>query len=75
MQAGHNTPVAERQDSDPVAHNPLIDTMALARAMRSSATSFKALLRHYRHRGITDREIVAAMAASPRIIDALGRGR
>jgi hypothetical protein len=75
MSTPNNISVAKRQDSDLVAHNPLIDAAELARAMRSSATSFRALVRRYRSRGITDREIVAAMAASPHIIDALGRGR
>jgi hypothetical protein len=75
MPAPNNTSVAEQQDSDLAAHNSLINTAELARTKRSSATSFKALLRHYRRRGITEREIVAAMAAAPHLVDAVGGRR
>jgi len=33
------------------------------------------LLERYRRHGFTDREIVAAMAASPRLVNPLGKGR
>jgi hypothetical protein len=75
MSTPNNISVAKRPDSDPATQNPLIDAAGLARTKRSSPRRFEALLRQYRRRGITDREIVAAMAASPHIIDALGRGR
>jgi hypothetical protein len=75
MSTADSIAVAKQQDSELVAHSPLIDTAELARTKRSSPGRFKALLHQYRRRGITDREIAAAMAASPHIIDALGRGR
>jgi Xaa-Pro aminopeptidase len=52
-----------------------IDVAKLARTLRSSSASFRALVREYRRHGVTEREIVAAMAASPLLIDAIGRGR
>lgn len=54
---------------------PAIDVAKLARALRSSSASFRALVREYRSHGITERDIVAAMAASPLLIDAIGRGQ
>jgi hypothetical protein len=51
------------------------DVARLAHAMRTSATRFRKIVGAYRRRGITDREIVAAMAASPNLVDPLGRGR
>ena len=74
MSTPDNISVAERRDSNLAAQSTLIDAAELARTKRSSPRRFEALLRNYRRRGITDREIVAAMAASPHIIDALGRG-
>jgi hypothetical protein len=74
MSTPDNISVSERQDSNLAAQSTLIDAAELARTKRSSPRRFEALLRNYRRRGITDREIVAAMAASPGIIDALGRG-
>jgi hypothetical protein len=52
-----------------------IDVASLAHAMRSSPTSFRAMVRAYERQGVTSREIVAAMAASPHLIDAVGRRR
>jgi hypothetical protein len=43
--------------------------------LRSSPASFETLLHRYRRAGFTDREIVAAMAASPRLVNALRRLR
>jgi hypothetical protein len=75
MLAPNNTSVAKQQDSELVAHNSLINAAELARTKRSSPRRFDALLRHYRRCGITEREIVAAMAASPHLIDPVGKGR
>jgi hypothetical protein len=44
--------------------NVEIDAGALIRAKRGSAKKFEELVRWYRQRGVTDRELVAAMAAS-----------
>jgi hypothetical protein len=52
-----------------------IDAAELIRAKRLSPTHFKHLLERYRKRGVTTAEIIAAMAASPLLIDALGRGK
>jgi hypothetical protein len=52
-----------------------IDAAELIRAKRSSSAHFKHLLERYRKRGVTTTEIIAAMAASPLLIDAIGRGR
>jgi Xaa-Pro aminopeptidase len=54
---------------------PAIDVAKLARALRSSSASFRALVREYRRQGITERDIVAAMAASPHLVDPIGRGQ
>ena len=56
-------------------HNPFIDAAELARTKKFSPARFGALVRHYRARGATDAEIVAAMAASPHLVDPIGRGR
>jgi hypothetical protein len=52
----------------------IIDAAALISAMRSPKRLEK-LLERYRRHGFTDREIVAAMAASPRLVNPLGKGR
>jgi len=44
-------------------------------ALRSSPGRLETLLCRYRSAGFSDREIVAAMAASPRLINAIGRRR
>jgi hypothetical protein len=54
---------------------PTIDVTKLARALRSSSASFRALVREYHRRGITDHDIVAALAASPHLIDPIGKGQ
>jgi len=41
----------------------------LIRALRSSPGRLETLLWRYRNAGFTDGEIVAAMAASPRLVD------
>ena len=53
-----------------------IDAAALISAMRSSSPKrLKKLLERYRRHGFSNREIVAAMAASPRLINPIGKGR
>jgi hypothetical protein len=54
---------------------PTIDVAKPAHTMRASSSSFRALVREYQRRGVTTAEIVEAMAASPRLIDPLGRAR
>ena len=60
--------------NSPNQSDPIIDAVALIRAMRSPKRLEK-LLERYRRDGFTDREIVAAMAASPRLVNPLGKGR
>jgi len=55
--------------------HPEIDAAALISAMRSSPSRLENLLWRYRCAGFSDREIVAAMAASPRLINPIGKGR
>jgi hypothetical protein len=52
------------------------DAAELIRARRAqSPAQFKKLLTFHRARGVSDAEIVAAMAKSPHLINALGKGR
>jgi len=51
------------------------DAAELIRARRASPQQLKKLLKFHRDRGVSDREIIAAMAASPVLVDAIGRGR
>jgi DNA-directed RNA polymerase specialized sigma24 family protein len=44
-------------------------------ALRSSPERLETLLYRYRNAGFSNREIVAAMAASPRLVNAIGRRR
>lgn len=64
-------PVDERKPSLDAS-----DAAELVRAKGSrSRARLKALLAFHQKRGVPDRDIVAAMAASPCLVDALGRGR
>jgi hypothetical protein len=54
---------------------PAIDAAELARTKRSSPARFNSLFQRYRRLGFTEREIVAAMARSPVLVDPIGRGR
>jgi len=60
--------------NSPNQSDAIIDAAALISAMRSPKRLEK-LLERYRRHGFTEREIVAAMAASPRLVDAIGRRR
>jgi hypothetical protein len=59
----------------PDKDKPEINGAELIGAMHARSKSrLEKLLRFYRHH-YTDAEIVQAMAASPRLVDAIGRGR
>jgi hypothetical protein len=54
---------------------PNIDASKLIAAKRSSPRRFKELVEYYRKLGASDADIVAALVASPQLIDNLGRRR
>jgi hypothetical protein len=54
---------------------PPIDAADLIRAKKSSPARFERLFNRYKNQGFSTAEIVAAMAASPLLVDAIGRGR
>jgi len=60
-------------------HKPTLDDSDVARLIRAqrakSSAQFNQLLKFHQSRGISTREVLAAMAASPLMIDALGSGR
>jgi hypothetical protein len=66
-----NHPAGERKTTLDAA-----DVAELIRAGRArSSAQLKKLLKFHRDRGVPDRDIVAAMAASPHLVNAIGPGR